>query len=539
MLHYCKWFWFATVLSTCFYYGSFSASAISASAEAKKEDFQNSGISTLSNNFLQATQPHRHSAFNNTTSAQLENPGTPFSYSLEMDENQRIENSTNSSSSNTSPHPQIQSLTSNVTIVQLKTSLKPTISSVTIDENKMYEKASTSTSPITSLQSTQLETQALKTNAMIIKLQKVRKPFNSSMEADEIQMLGNSLLAIARRELADCDLVIALGPGFHSMQILSQLVELPHRRQVLIIASGTDLNNIHWKSTECRAYFFLWVETELLKTFTEVQVDDWDYGGRYVFVGPTLEQLNVLVASQKGKKTEHIVGIIQSQNRRQQWQIYMNLLYWGPGVERINTWKKNRFTGERNLFPDKISDLRGATLKAVAFVFAPSIMYFRDENGVVLYPYGIDVAIVNTLSAAVNFTVKYQEPPNDEKWGEKTERGWTGMMGLMKRDEADIGIADLFVSVTRTPVLDYTMPFDNEVGGDCLIELSFIIILFSAMPSKIDELRLVDNGASITKMAGPDLPIPPLDLDIDSTFLLTGWTSSLLSHAGWQRFVSK
>lgn len=44
------------------------------------------------------------------------------------------------------------------------------------------------------------------------------------------------------------------------------------------------------------------------------------------------------------------------------------------------------------------------------FEFPPSIMYYRADNGSLLFRYGVDVAIVKTLAFVLNFTALFAEP---------------------------------------------------------------------------------------------------------------------------------
>lgn len=51
--------------------------------------------------------------------------------------------------------------------------------------------------------------------------------------------------------------------------------------------------------------------------------------------------------------------------------------------------------------------------------------------------------------------------PAGELWGSQKEDGsWTGMMGKLDRGEANIGIANLYVSISRVGVLDFSAAYD-------------------------------------------------------------------------------
>ncbi|XP_071514444.1 ionotropic receptor 21a-like isoform X2 [Panulirus ornatus] len=144
--------------------------------------------------------------------------------------------------------------------------------------------------------------------------------------------------------------------------------------------------------------------------------------------------------------------------------MYMNQLYWGPGVRRINTWYHHSFTRQLDLFPDKLADLQGAVLKVSTFHFAPCNFFHRAENGTVLLRYGMEIEVVKTVARVLNFTLTFMEPPNGENWGEELENGsWFGLIGQLQRHEADIGLANWFVSWRYLQVVDMTAPYRTEV----------------------------------------------------------------------------
>lgn len=44
------------------------------------------------------------------------------------------------------------------------------------------------------------------------------------------------------------------------------------------------------------------------------------------------------------------------------------------------------------------------------FELAPSVMYYRNDNGSLLFRYGEDIAVTETLAHILNFTLKFAEP---------------------------------------------------------------------------------------------------------------------------------
>ncbi|XP_068202904.1 glutamate receptor U1-like [Palaemon carinicauda] len=273
--------------------------------------------------------------------------------------------------------------------------------------------------------------------------------------------LVDLLLHIVKSQMEGCHILIAFDQGFkdiYDVFSLRRLLVLPNVKQVIYIESTEDLESILWTWNQCQGFIFLTFTTPALLLFANSDLDLWNYQGRYIFAGSSSENLEQLVASQKGKKTENIIGIVKS-GVPGEWKIYMNRLFWGGGIQKISAWKNGRFSVNVDLYPDKTFNLKGAQLVITTFKWEPEVMYYWDENGNVLFFYGIDIEVVNTLKGAVNFTVKYQEPPKGEMWGDQLANGsWTGMMGLVSRDETDMCFP-LYVSVTRLGILDYTTPY--------------------------------------------------------------------------------
>ncbi|XP_042879245.1 ionotropic receptor 21a-like [Penaeus japonicus] len=329
-------------------------------------------------------------------------------------------------------------------------------------------------------------------------------------ESSVLLSLSALLTSVVREELRDCALVIAVDQGFRDSAIVADLLRLPNLRlmdplsrthientnisrknilpssgilQVVGVAAAEDFYGILWEASQCRGYIFLLEDPKPLLDFVSTREDPWDFGGSYysyksllnrqlvfvdvqmpevyVIVGTSKEQLDEITRSAKGIKTEHIVGIVKSL-KTQDWEIYMNLLFWGPGVAVVNRWRRGAFTSANVLFPDKVSDLKGATIKIVTFGFAPHVVN-RAEEG--LQKYGRDVELIQTMAQVLNFSASFREPPRGELWGTKLENGtWTGLVGALARNEGHLGVANIFLSDNnnRRLVQDFTQPYDAD-----------------------------------------------------------------------------
>ncbi|KAK4308272.1 hypothetical protein Pmani_020025 [Petrolisthes manimaculis] len=283
------------------------------------------------------------------------------------------------------------------------------------------------------------------------------------MTLTEAESLSKLLVAVVKQELSGCRLVLVYDANdLYSVVVQDLLLLLPNPRQVLEVGSSEDLLKVEWVSTGCGGYLLLLDHTQPLLTFANTHHHTWDYHGRYVFVSQRVEQVEALVATRNGKKTEHILGVVKG-GQEGEWRVYMNMLYWGEGVRPVTTWRHHRFTSHSQLFPDKLTDLQGAILKVSTFELAPSIMYYRTENGSLLYRYGEDVFLTETLASVLNFRLHYAEPADGELWGKKVNGSWKGMNGELGRGDVDIGIANFFISLANLEVLDFTAPYKAEM----------------------------------------------------------------------------
>ncbi|XP_064101780.1 ionotropic receptor 21a-like [Macrobrachium nipponense] len=281
---------------------------------------------------------------------------------------------------------------------------------------------------------------------------------------DEATKLARLLLSVAQREMEGCDLVVAVDDAYADPAIVREVLKLPNPKQVLTVRGLSDLLSVAWVSGRCSGYLMLFGDPAPLIEFGDKHLNKWNYAGRYFFVLPSKLDFQAFADSVKGKKSERLAAAIKS-NRTPEWTIYINQLFGSWEVTKVATWWHTAFTTEVRLYPDKLSDLKGVMLKCVTFEWKPSVFYYRSKNGTVLFRYGIDIGVVQTLSNVLNFTVQFEEPPAEEYWGREEQNGsWSGMMGKLARNEVDLGVVDLYVTIIRVNILDYTAPYDSELS---------------------------------------------------------------------------
>ncbi|KAK8376279.1 hypothetical protein O3P69_008761 [Scylla paramamosain] len=230
---------------------------------------------------------------------------------------------------------------------------------------------------------------------------------------DEEEFLGHQLEGLVKNEMPQCALLLAHDLTYRHSRLLRRLLFLPNPKQVVEISETKSLEGVAWRGKRCRGYILLLTNHTSLHSFMSQPDDLWDFDGRFVMVGVSREELQELASSKKGVKTEHLIGVV----------------------------------------------------KVVTFEFEPSVLYYRDSSGKVEFPFGIDIEVVNALARTLNFTIIFEEPPKGELWGVEGEDGeWTGMVGRLARGEADIGVANLFLTLTRLGAVDYSAPYDAEVS---------------------------------------------------------------------------
>ncbi|GFU07279.1 uncharacterized protein TNCV_2656041 [Trichonephila clavipes] len=85
------------------------------------------------------------------------------------------------------------------------------------------------------------------------------------------------------------------------------------------------------------------------------------------------------------------------------------------------------------------------------------------SDGKVLIYGGSENEILELLSDALNFKYKILAP-SDAAWGNKLENGsWSGTIGMVYREEADLAIGKIAITEERASILDYSYPYDIEV----------------------------------------------------------------------------
>lgn len=77
--------------------------------------------------------------------------------------------------------------------------------------------------------------------------------------------------------------------------------------------NGTGLDEVVWERVGvCRAYLLLLTNpASLFHQATVAPHNHWDYRGKWIIVGLKRDQLEALVLTTKGRKTDHLVGVVE------------------------------------------------------------------------------------------------------------------------------------------------------------------------------------------------------------------------------------
>ncbi|XP_067672268.1 glutamate receptor U1-like [Haliotis asinina] len=112
------------------------------------------------------------------------------------------------------------------------------------------------------------------------------------------------------------------------------------------------------------------------------------------------------------------------------------------------------------VFPNARFGLNGRQLTVLALEWKPFSVKERDRD--IVYYSGISGLYIDYLSVRFNFSYKYIEPA-DGLWGTMEENGsWTGIVGMLQRQEADLCSVPYAMSIERAKVMEFTYPILTE-----------------------------------------------------------------------------
>ncbi|XP_066975645.1 glutamate receptor ionotropic, delta-1-like isoform X2 [Macrobrachium rosenbergii] len=235
-----------------------------------------------------------------------------------------------------------------------------------------------------------------------------------------------------------------------------------------------------WARTICDCYLFFLNEFEDFRHHAAVShyhqsIHDpqpmplWNYHAYHFVILPT-HRSNMSIGPQdifslyNFQKTARVIVFQPEDDYVLVWshQLYKQ----GSGLRYLGMWKRGVFRGRlQQLFEKALEDFDGAPLRVAAFDHPPSVVYAYDEHHNIVSRMGVDMQIVKSIAEAMNFTPEFLEVPHDELWGYELPNGtWTGLVGKVFYEHADIGACNVFLELHRWIVVDYSAPYNFERG---------------------------------------------------------------------------
>ncbi|XP_069982155.1 probable glutamate receptor [Penaeus vannamei] len=179
-------------------------------------------------------------------------------------------------------------------------------------------------------------------------------------------------------------------------------------------------------------------------------------------------------------KMNAMVMTLRHEQKHTSCSFYVHMPYSPAGEETVQvaSWDSAHglvLRGHLPVFPEKYSRLRHrAEIVVAAEEYPPHAFVLLlgglDGRGQPRFTItGPMVKLLDILATSMNFTYTYVRPP-DGAWGAKQPDGsFSGMVGMLSRKEADIGLGPFGVSASRAEVVDYTgfivIDYARIIGG--------------------------------------------------------------------------
>ncbi|KAK7074040.1 hypothetical protein SK128_012805 [Halocaridina rubra] len=319
-------------------------------------------------------------------------------------------------------------------------------------------------------------------------------PFQTKNTTGDQQIMSEAMMSVAARlmgeELNGCTLTL-IGGSLETRRIFSQLATLlniPYQMTSKQLDPGQRLD-IRWIQSICDAFFiFIQKEEEenegeandllLAKTYLSSTRSDipWNYNGKYIFFNFAGRRItDAAITRNKGnfgmenlatthllQKTQNVLFIWEHPDHRRA-EISTHWLYSDRPFRYLTTYQNSRFSRNVDFFPDKVSNLHGFPLVAKAFSHAPSVFGNLDEDGITFHPSGgEDVEFVRHVAKYLNASLVWKHP-GPELWGNLFPNNtYTGLVGQVAAGDGDIGVANVFITFTRSLFTSFSYPYTYD-----------------------------------------------------------------------------
>ncbi|XP_042233744.1 probable glutamate receptor [Homarus americanus] len=337
-----------------------------------------------------------------------------------------------------------------------------------------------------------LETTLLLLMAVTASLAVVRLP-RSYDEHTTLQVAGEAVEAVLFRVTgADCS-VMLLTDGFTSatavFSVMKQLVapwgvgvfevavdgqdaNMTQAQLSRVVDEARRLRQVSW----CVTVVVVSDDPAFLAAFAE-----WSLKGRLLVWStrllvvtrlplPELQLLHKMMSSRNA-----MLLIVDATSEIIRGSVYVHLPYspLDAKASMVASWTPHRglaLTPYLQLFPEKFSRFAQAPNLVVSVIpMAIHNAFLIEEptsaEGKRLVHTGPIANVVEYLAEGLNFTYT-NVMPSDRTFGTKADDGsWTGMLGMVNREEADISIGPISHTATRNEAVDFAWPlwFDSSV----------------------------------------------------------------------------
>lgn len=214
-----------------------------------------------------------------------------------------------------------------------------------------------------------------------------------------------------------------------------------------------------------------------------------------IFIQEYFNEINLLVDSDVTLVTKSQEGNIFDLNKIFRRKIDHPIL-----IENIGIWKNGQLidNGYEKITYKRRRNLMKTVLKScIVITNNDSLNHLTDKRDIHIDSIAkVNYVLVEHLADTVNASLQYSIKGT---WGYKSNNSWSGMIGELTRNEADIGGTALFLTSDRIGFIDYiamttptrskfifrqpklsyvanvfTLPFDVYVWG-CVVGLLFVI----------------------------------------------------------------
>ncbi|XP_071535556.1 probable glutamate receptor [Panulirus ornatus] len=170
--------------------------------------------------------------------------------------------------------------------------------------------------------------------------------------------------------------------------------------------------------------------------------------------------------------TNSVLLIMKNEPKSVRCNVYVHLPYNAPRTKAllVGSWSPLRgliHTTHLPLFPDKFSKFPHKPKIVVSseeFPFHKAVMKMDPTapGGQRLWFKGYMADLLEYVARSLNFTYVFVRPL-DKIWGSKQDDGsWSGMVGMVMREEADIGLGPYSFNPSRAEAVDFTWPIGIE-----------------------------------------------------------------------------